>query len=161
VLRGDTHYPDKVLSVFESHTEAIRKGKATKRTEFGKLVKIQEAEAQFIARLEHPHVVPLYDYWREPGGAYLVMRFLRGGNLAEALDDGAFELERAARVGDFMIGIRERNDGRHAGEIPAAARRCGPLGPADIRAAGGADRGADGIAKNDFGLAHAFLLRGK
>ncbi len=48
VLRGDTHYPDKVLSVFESHTEAIRKGKATKPTEFGKLVKIQEAEAQFI-----------------------------------------------------------------------------------------------------------------
>ena len=25
-----------------------------------------EAEAQIIARLEHPHVVPLYDYWREP-----------------------------------------------------------------------------------------------
>jgi IS5 family transposase len=48
VLRGDTHYPDKVLSVFEPHTEAVRKGKATKPTEFGKLVKIQEAEAQFI-----------------------------------------------------------------------------------------------------------------
>jgi IS5 family transposase len=48
VLRGDTHYPDKVLSIFEPHTEAIRKGKATKPTEFGTLVKIQEAEAQFI-----------------------------------------------------------------------------------------------------------------
>ena len=48
VLRGDTHYPDKVLSLFEPHTEAIRKGKATKPTEFGTLVKIQEAEAQFI-----------------------------------------------------------------------------------------------------------------
>jgi WD40 repeat protein/DNA-binding SARP family transcriptional activator len=63
-----------------------------------------EAEAQFIARLEHPHVVPLYDYWREPGGAYLVMRFLRGGNLAEALDDGAFEPERAARMLDQVGG---------------------------------------------------------
>jgi WD40 repeat protein/DNA-binding SARP family transcriptional activator len=63
-----------------------------------------EAEAQFIARLEHPHVVPLNDYWREPGGAYLVMRFLRGGNLAEALDDGAFELERAARMLDQVGG---------------------------------------------------------
>ena len=40
-----------------------------------------EAEAQTIARLEHPHIVPLYDYWREPEGAYLVMRLLRGGNL--------------------------------------------------------------------------------
>ena len=48
VLRGDTHYPDKLLSLFEPHTEAIRKGKAVKPTEFGKLVKIQEAEAQFI-----------------------------------------------------------------------------------------------------------------
>ena len=52
VLRGDTHYPDKVLSLFEPHTEAIRKGKATKPTEFGTLVKIQEAEAQFITDYE-------------------------------------------------------------------------------------------------------------
>jgi transposase, IS5 family len=48
VLKGNTHYPGKVLSVFEPHTEAIRKGKKLKPTEFGKLVKIQEAEAQFI-----------------------------------------------------------------------------------------------------------------
>jgi IS5 family transposase len=52
VIRGDTHYPDKLLSLFEPHTEAIRKGKATKPTEFGKLVKIQEAEAQFISDYE-------------------------------------------------------------------------------------------------------------
>jgi IS5 family transposase len=43
VLQGNTHYPDKLLSLFEPHTEAIRKGKAVKPTEFGKLVKIQEA----------------------------------------------------------------------------------------------------------------------
>jgi IS5 family transposase len=48
VLKGDTHHPDKVLSVFETHTEAIRKGKKVKPTEFGKLVKVQEAENQFI-----------------------------------------------------------------------------------------------------------------
>src|SRR5436309_8150312 len=48
VLRGDTHYPDKVVSLFEPHTDIIRKGKLTKPTEFGRLVKIQEAEAQFI-----------------------------------------------------------------------------------------------------------------
>ncbi len=40
-----------------------------------------EAEAQIIARLEHPFIVPLYDYWREPDGAYLVMRLLHGGSL--------------------------------------------------------------------------------
>src|SRR5262245_16581485 len=48
ILAENTHYPDKLLSLFEPHTEAIRKGKAVKPTEFGKLVKIQEAEAQFI-----------------------------------------------------------------------------------------------------------------
>src|SRR5207249_11789190 len=44
-----------------------------------------ETEAQLVARLEHPHIVPLYDYWREPGGAYLVMRWLRGGALGDRL----------------------------------------------------------------------------
>jgi IS5 family transposase len=48
VIKGDTHYPDKVLSIFEPQTEAIRKGKAAKPTEFGKVVKIQEAEGGLI-----------------------------------------------------------------------------------------------------------------
>jgi len=52
ILSGNTRYPDKLLSLFEPHTEAIRKGKAVKPTEFGKLVKIQEAEAQFITDYE-------------------------------------------------------------------------------------------------------------
>jgi len=46
-----------------------------------------EAEAQLVARLEHPHIVPLYDYWREPGVAYLVMRFLRPGDLQSRLKE--------------------------------------------------------------------------
>jgi WD40 repeat protein len=44
-----------------------------------------EAEAQLVARLEHPHIVPLYDYWREPDSAYLVMRWVRGGSLSRSL----------------------------------------------------------------------------
>ena len=44
-----------------------------------------EKEARRIARLEHPHVVPLHDWWREPDAAYLVMRLLRGGSLADRL----------------------------------------------------------------------------
>ena len=59
-----------------------------------------EAEAQLVARLEHPHIVPLYDYWREPGGAYLVMRFLRGGSLADALGEGPLDIDRLARLVD-------------------------------------------------------------
>ena len=45
-----------------------------------------ESEAQVVARLEHPHIVPLYDYWREPDSAYLVMRYLRGGSLRDRID---------------------------------------------------------------------------
>jgi transposase, IS5 family len=48
IVRGETHHPEKVLSLFEPHTEVIRKGKAAKPTEFGKVVKIQEAEGQII-----------------------------------------------------------------------------------------------------------------
>ena len=59
-----------------------------------------EAEAQLVARLEHLHIVPLYDYWRDPNGAYLVMRWLRGGSLRDALIDGPFNLESAALLLD-------------------------------------------------------------
>ncbi len=64
IVQGDTHYRDKLLSLFEPHTEAIRKGKAVKPTEFGKLVKIQEAEAQFITDYEVcPTRVPDQALW--------------------------------------------------------------------------------------------------
>ena len=48
ILGGDTHVEDKLLSLFEPSTEVIRKGKASKPTEFGKVVKLQEAEHQII-----------------------------------------------------------------------------------------------------------------
>ena len=44
-----------------------------------------EVEAQLVARLEHPHIVPLHDYWRNPDGAYLVMRWLGGGTLKDKI----------------------------------------------------------------------------
>ncbi|NJL94800.1 MAG: serine/threonine-protein kinase PknK [Anaerolineae bacterium] len=60
-----------------------------------------EAEAQLIARLEHLNIVPLYDFWREPGGAFLIMRWLRGGSLQKSLErNGAWSLDEAARLLD-------------------------------------------------------------
>ena len=41
-----------------------------------------EAEAELVARLEHPHIAPLYDYWREPDAAFMVSRYFRRGTLA-------------------------------------------------------------------------------
>ena len=52
VIDGNTHFADKLFSVFETSTEAIRKGKAGKPTEFGKMVKIQEAENQIVIDFE-------------------------------------------------------------------------------------------------------------
>jgi IS5 family transposase len=52
IFDGDTKHPEKVTSVFEPHTEIIRKGKASKPTEFGKMVKIQEAENQIVTHYE-------------------------------------------------------------------------------------------------------------
>jgi IS5 family transposase len=52
LLRGDTHVPNKVLSIFEPHTATIRKGKITKPNEFGNLVTIQESEHQIITAYE-------------------------------------------------------------------------------------------------------------
>jgi WD40 repeat protein/DNA-binding SARP family transcriptional activator len=47
-----------------------------------------EQGAQAVASLEHPHIVLIYDYWREPDRAYLVSRFLRGGTLQALRDRG-------------------------------------------------------------------------
>ncbi len=60
-----------------------------------------ESEARLIARLEHVHIVPLIDYWREQNGsAYLVMRWLRGGNLRRMIREQPLDLPLAVRIID-------------------------------------------------------------
>jgi IS5 family transposase len=48
IFRGNTRSEGKLVSLFEPSTEVIRKGKAGKPNEFGKMVKLQEAENQII-----------------------------------------------------------------------------------------------------------------
>jgi hypothetical protein len=45
-------------------------------------------EAEVVARLEHPRIVPLYDYGEVQGVPYLAMRYLPGGTIADRLDTG-------------------------------------------------------------------------
>jgi IS5 family transposase len=52
VFEGLTKLPDKLVSLFEPHTEIIRKGRAWKTNEFGKLVQVQEAENQVITHYQ-------------------------------------------------------------------------------------------------------------
>jgi IS5 family transposase len=58
ILRGNARVAGKLVSIFEAHTEVIRKGKAAKPTEFGKMVKIQEAEQQIVTHYEVYEVRP-------------------------------------------------------------------------------------------------------
>ena len=48
IFHGNTRSQGKLLSLFEPSTEVIRKGKTGKPNEFGKMVKLQEAENQII-----------------------------------------------------------------------------------------------------------------
>jgi IS5 family transposase len=52
IFRGDPRSKGKIVSLFEPPTEVIRKGKAAKPAEFGKLVKLQEAENQIVIDYE-------------------------------------------------------------------------------------------------------------
>ena len=65
IFRGDTRSDGKIFSLFEPSTEIIRKGKAAKPNEFGKMVKLQEAENQIIIDYE------VYD--RRPNDADLLV----------------------------------------------------------------------------------------
>ena len=54
-------------------------------------------EAETIARLEHPHVLPVYDFGQWQGVPFLVMRYLEQGSVADRLRQGPIDVERAAR----------------------------------------------------------------
>jgi IS5 family transposase len=81
ILRGDTRSEGKILSLFEPTTEVIRKGKAGKPNEFGKMVKLQEAENQIVIDFE------VYD--QRPNDADL---------LVPAIDIHQAALERVPRL---------------------------------------------------------------
>jgi IS5 family transposase len=49
ICRGDTNFPGKLLSLFEPSTAVIRKGKAHKPNEFGRVVDLVEAENGFVS----------------------------------------------------------------------------------------------------------------
>lgn len=58
-----------------------------------------DTEARLIAQLEHPHIVPIYSYWQDERGAFLVMRYIRGGNLRDVISNqGALSLIQVQRI---------------------------------------------------------------
>jgi serine/threonine protein kinase len=61
-------------------------------------------EVKAVARLHHPHIVPVLDYGEQHGYAYLVMPLLEVGTLLDALKAGPLSLELGARVMDQVAG---------------------------------------------------------
>ena len=72
-----------------------------------------EAEAQMIAQLEHPQIVPIFDFWREPDTAFLVMRHFEHGTLSAAIEQGALSIDAAVtiirQIGSALIAAHRRS----------------------------------------------------
>ncbi|QDV36520.1 serine/threonine-protein kinase [Tautonia plasticadhaerens] len=56
------------------------------------------AEAEALAVLDHPHIVPVFDVGQAGSHHYFVMRYMPGGSLADRLARGPVEPEEAARL---------------------------------------------------------------
>jgi serine/threonine-protein kinase len=84
-------------------------------------------EAQAVARLNHPHIVTLYDFGEENGVAYMVMELVRGEELAAYFDMTQdfhleFTLEDAVRMSCELLealGYAHRNGVIHRDIKPA------------------------------------------
>jgi len=56
-------------------------------------------EARVIARLEHPHLIPVYDYDGQNDPPYIVMRFMESGTLKDVMDKtGALPLNEVVFI---------------------------------------------------------------
>ncbi len=99
IFRGDTRSEGKIVSVFEPSTEIIRKGKTSKPTEFGKMVKLQEAENQIVTAYE------VYD--RRPADSDL---------LIDAIDTHQARLGRTPRLVAADAGFYSASNERAAKE---------------------------------------------
>ena len=84
-------------------------------------VKRFESEAQLVAELEHPHLISIYDFWRDPDGAYLVMPFMHAGSLAIALQSSQWNTPAALRLLDQLgagLAMLHRHGISHGHLIP-------------------------------------------
>lgn len=55
-------------------------------------------EARLLARLQHPHILPIFDYGTEEGYTYIVMPFIESGALAEQLQGQPLSLSEISRI---------------------------------------------------------------
>ncbi|MCI0395546.1 MAG: serine/threonine protein kinase [Chloroflexi bacterium] len=67
-----------------------------------------QREAEIIAALEHPAIVPIYDYGEHAGQPFIVMRYMPGGSLADRLHQGPLPVGEAATILQRLGGALDR-----------------------------------------------------
>ncbi|MGB7339811.1 MAG: protein kinase [Phototrophicaceae bacterium] len=65
-------------------------------------VELFKREAHTIAQMEHPHILPIYDFGEYENNLYIVMRYVTGGSLEDLLRDGAMDPQDVLRMGDAI-----------------------------------------------------------
>lgn len=70
-------------------------------------------ELDIIARLEHPHILPVYDFGQVEGNPYIAMRFMGGGSLLDRLRDRSLNREQLlhcfGQIAEALDYAHERN----------------------------------------------------
>ncbi|TES91312.1 MAG: serine/threonine protein kinase, partial [Anaerolineales bacterium] len=61
-----------------------------------------EREAKVVAMLEHPHIIPVYDFAENEGRTYLVMKFVEGETLKASLNKKPLTPEEGVQVIEAM-----------------------------------------------------------
>ncbi|MCC6300987.1 MAG: protein kinase [Anaerolineales bacterium] len=61
-----------------------------------------QREARVVAKLEHPNIVPVYDYAQHEGRPYLVMKYIEGDTLKARLNQGPLTSEEINKVVDTV-----------------------------------------------------------
>ncbi len=57
-----------------------------------------QREARVVAKLEHPHIVPVYDFSDHEGQPYLVMRYIEGDTLKARLTRGPLTVDEILKI---------------------------------------------------------------
>lgn len=71
-------------------------------------------EAEVIAALEHPSIVPIYDFGWHGQQPYIVMRYMSGGSLQDRLEKGEMKLTEIAHI---IKRVSDALDAAHAKQI--------------------------------------------
>lgn len=83
-----------------------------------RFIQLFEAKMQAAAQLEHPHLAPVFDFWRDPNQACVVSPFYRGGTVQSAMEMGEMSVAAVVRVCDQLataLAFLHRHGHSHGG----------------------------------------------